>query len=197
MFTGLIEEVGEIAKVKSQNDGMIFHIKAKDILVDVKVGDSINVNGACQTVESFGEDFFTIYSIPETLKVTNFSLFKVKELVNLERAMKMGDRLGGHIVQGHVEDTAKVVEVEKHVDHSDYTLQFNSPFILQKGSICLDGISLTVQELIDDRFRVQIIPETVRKTNISSWQVGRRVNIETDYLLHGLERIMHWREKNN
>ena len=197
MFTGLIEEVGEITKVKSQNDGMIFHIKAKDILVDVKVGDSINVNGACQTVESFGEDFFTIYSIPETLKVTNFSLFKVKELVNLERAVKMGDRLGGHIVQGHVEDTAKVVEVEKHVDYSDYTLQFNSPFIIQKVSICLDGISLTVQEIIDDRFRVQIIPETMRKTNISSWQVGRRVNIETDYLLHGLERIMHWREKNN
>lgn len=168
---------------------MRFRIACKDVLEDVRIGDSISVSGACQTVEEFNAGGFTIFSIPETLSVTNFSGFKSGTRVNLERALRMGDRLGGHLVQGHVEGVAKVTEVRKG-DAVDIVLEYTSPYIIPKGSVCLDGISLTVMEKIDDsRFRVQIIPETIRKTNIGDWTPGTRVNIEVDYIIKSLDQV--------
>lgn len=189
MFTGLIEEVGFISEIQLLPNGKRFRIACKDILNDVRIGDSISVSGACQTVEEFNAEGFTIFSIPETLAVTNFAHFKSGTRVNLERALRMGDRLGGHLVQGHVEGIARVLDVRKS-EAVDIVLEYASPYIIAKGSVCLNGISLTVMEKIDAaRFRVQIIPETIRKTNIGDWQPGTLVNIEVDYIIKSLDQV--------
>lgn len=189
MFTGLIEEVGVISGIELLPNGKRFTISAKDILADIRIGDSISVSGACQTVEAFDDKGFTIFSIPETLAVTNFETFKNGQKVNLERALRLGDRLGGHLVQGHVESTAKVVDVRK-ATAVDIFVEYASAYIIPKGSVTLDGISLTVMEKTDARtFRVQIIPETILRTNIGDWQPGSRINIEVDYIIKSLDMV--------
>lgn len=189
MFTGLIEEVGLISQISVLPTGKRFRILCKEILADMRIGDSISVSGACQTVEEFDDAGFTIFSIPETLAVTNFAGFENGRRVNLERALRMGDRLGGHLVQGHVEATATVKEIRKN-EAVDIFVEYASPYILHKGSVTLDGISLTVMEKVDAQtFRVQIIPETIRKTNIGDWQPGTKINIEVDYIIKSLDQV--------
>lgn len=189
MFTGLIEEIGEIRAREDLAEGSRFVIGCARILHDVKRGDSIAVSGACQTVEKFTGDSFTIFSIPETLSVTNFNALKVGTRVNLERALKLGDRIGGHLVQGHVESTAEVLEIQRG-KALDILLRYPSAYIIPKGSVTLDGISLTVMEKISvDTFRVQIIPETEMNTNIGDWKAGTRVNIEVDYIIKSLDYV--------
>ena len=189
MFSGLIEEVGEISRIEKTDRGWRIAITCRDILADAKIGDSISVSGACQTIEQFSATEFTIFSIPETLAITNFSEFVPGRRVNLERALRLSDRLGGHLVQGHVESTATVASV-RNTSALDIWLKFASPYIIPKGSVTLDGISLTVMEKTEpDLFRVQIIPETVRKTNIGDWREGTRINIETDYIIKSLDYV--------
>ncbi|MCS6972196.1 MAG: riboflavin synthase [Leptospiraceae bacterium] len=196
MFTGLIEETGHIAAIEPVAGGKRFTIACRLVLEGLKIGDSIAVSGACQTVEQIGAESFTVFSIPETLARTNFNDLKIGDPVNLERALRLGDRLGGHLVQGHVEGTATVVSV-KHGDAYDIVLHYASPYIVPKGSVALNGISLTVMESFpDNRFRVQIIPETLRKTDIGYWQPGARINIETDYLIKAFDHIRNFREHN-
>jgi riboflavin synthase len=188
MFTGLIEEVGLISAVETLPTGKRFRINCKEILADMRIGDSISVCGGCQTVEEFSDNGFSIFSIPETLAVTNFNDFGNGTRVNLERALRMGDRLGGHIVQGHVEGKAKILEIRK-AEALDIFMEYASPYIISKGSVCLDGISLTVMEKVDLKtFRVQIIPETIRKTNIGDWKAGMHVNVEVDYIIKSLDQ---------
>ena len=194
MFTGLVEEVGLIKEIKNEPAGRRFIIAASTVLQDVTIGASIAVNGACQTVEAFSSQSFQIFSIPETLRATNFDQFNSGTRVNLERPLRVGDRLGGHFVQGHVENTAEIASVDQQPGYLDITISYRSPRVLLKGSICIDGISLTVQELQKDSFRVQIIPETIQKTNISDWKPGYRVNIETDYLLNAVEHMINFRK---
>lgn len=189
MFTGLIEETGIIAAVEDLPGGKRFRISCKAILADMKIGDSIAVSGACQTVETFDGHSFSIFSIPETLAVTNFADLQKGSVVNLERAMRLGDRIGGHLVQGHVEGTAVVKSVAEG-ETRNIILTYSSPYIIPKGSVTLNGISLTVMErLTGDDFRVQIIPETIRKTDIGSWSAGKRINIEVDYIIKSLDII--------
>ena len=189
MFSGLIEETGKIISIDKSPAGWRIRISCRDILVDAKIGDSISVSGACQTIEQFSAHEFTIFSIPETLAVTNFRGFEPGRRVNLERALRLGDRLGGHLVQGHVEGTAKVLSVDDGKALNIW-LEYPSAYIIPKGSVTLDGISLTVMEKnAADHFRVQIIPETVRKTNIGDWRAGTAVNIETDYIVKSLDYV--------
>lgn len=189
MFTGLIEEVGTVLSVEKHPDGVRFVIGCSRILADVKRGDSIAVNGACQTVEVFDAASFTIFSIPETLAVTNFSELLPGTRVNLERALKLGDRIGGHLVQGHVEGTAEILRVERGKG-LDVIIRYDSAYIIPKGSVTLNGISLTVMEKISpDTFRVQIIPETEMNTNIGDWKASSRVNIEVDYIIKSLDYV--------
>ncbi len=189
MFSGLIEEVGEIRQIEKTERGWRIAIGCRDILTDAKIGDSISVSGACQTIEQFSASEFTIFSIPETLAITNFSEFVPGRRVNLERALRLSDRLGGHLVQGHVEGTATVASV-RDSSSLDIWLKYASPYIIPKGSVTLDGISLTVMEKTEPgSFRVQIIPETVRKTNIGDWREGARINIETDYIVKSLDYV--------
>ena len=189
MFTGLVEEVGIVKEIMEADHGKIFHIHANIILQDIKIGDSILVNGACQTVESFDTTSFQIFSVPETLKITNFNNLAVGSKVNLERALRPIDRFGGHIVQGHIEDTAIVHSIDTHEKYWDIHIKYLSPLLIPKGSITIDGISLTIHSIQDDSFHIQIIPETILKTNISSWYVNYRVNIEIDYLIKIIQSV--------
>ncbi|MDH4261636.1 MAG: riboflavin synthase [Spirochaetia bacterium] len=197
MFTGIVEETGKIIDIDEKNDGKRITIKADYVLQDLKNGDSIAVNGVCLTVEKNNGSQFTIFSVPETLKLTNIGLLKTGSLVNLERALRASDRLGGHIVQGHVESMANVKNVEKYENHWDVTIEISSPYLVPKGSVAIDGISLTIHELQKNSARFQIIPETIKKTNIPDWVAGYKVNIETDYLVKALDTITKWRSLND
>jgi len=196
MFTGLVEETGKILSIDEKNDGKRIVIGAGIVLDDLKNGDSIAVNGVCLTVEEKSNTQFTIFAVPETLRLTNIGFLKAGSTVNLERALKASDRLGGHIVQGHVECMAPVKSVERFENHWDVSVSISSPFLIPKGSVAVDGISLTIHELLNDSIRFQIIPETIKKTNIPDWNAGYMVNIETDYLVKALDTITKWRSSN-
>jgi riboflavin synthase len=208
MFTGLIEETGLVSFLGYSDTNLKISIKAGIILEDIKLGDSIAVNGVCLTVTEFDADSFSVTAVKETLEVTALKYLKNDDLVNLERCLRAQDRLGGHIVQGHV-DT--VVECIKVLDQSgSYDLYFSiepkfSKYLINKGSICISGISLTVvkvssiKELQDinenvlkdlDYFYVTIIPATWDKTNLSQIKESAKVNIEVDVLAKYLERFM-------
>ena len=208
MFTGLIEETGSVSLLEYFDTNLKISIKARLILEDIKLGDSIAINGVCLTVTEFNSESFSVTAVKETLEVTALKYLKHNDLVNLERCLRAQDRLGGHIVQGHV-DT--VVECIKVLDQSgSYDLYFSiepkfSKYLIKKGSICISGISLTVvkvgsmKELLGisenalaglDYFYVTIIPVTWEKTNLSQISKGLKVNIEVDVLAKYLERFM-------
>ena len=188
MFTGLIQEIGKIAKIEPNNEGMSLSIQASGaFLRKLDPGDSVAVNGACQTVEEVRKGSFGFFSVPETLRVTNLGLLKKHDLVNLELPLRLTDRLGGHIVQGHVDATAEIEEVFKGDGYWNIIIRYAHPGVFLKSSIALDGISLTVQKVNPSHFSVQIIPETLKKTNIIEWKKGRKVNIEVDYLVKAVQ----------
>lgn len=188
MFTGIIEEIGEI---KSFQNKTVLEVLCSKVLEEVKLGDSIAINGACQTVVEFGSDFFKVEVSPETLAVTNFSQIKPGEKVNLERALTPTTRMGGHIVQGHVDQTGKLLKVEK-LDNF-YNLYFetsDTKYIVKKGSIAVNGISLTVADVNETCFKIAVIPHTFANTTLSSLKIGETVNIETDILGRYLEKFL-------
>ena len=196
MFTGLVEETGKILEISEKEGGKRVRIQASEVLGDIKGGSSIAVNGVCLTVEEFSKDSFQIFAVPETLSLTNIGKLEEGNIVNLERALLASDRLGGHIVQGHVEDTAVVALVEKFEDYWNIGIKYDSPYLVPKGSLAIDGISLTIHKQENGVVYFQIIPETLKKTNIIAWQEGTTVNIETDYLVKAIHNIARWEEKN-
>jgi riboflavin synthase len=208
MFTGLIEETGLVNFLEYSDTNLKISIKAGLILEDIKLGDSIAVNGVCLTVTEFNSNSFSVTAVKETLEVTALKYLRNDDLVNLERCLRAQDRLGGHIVQGHVDTVAQCIKIFDQV--GSYDLYFSiepkfSKYLINKGSICISGISLTVvkvgstKELQDinenvlkdlDYFYVTIIPVTWDKTNLSQIKEGTKVNIEVDVLAKYLERFM-------
>ncbi|MBQ6516441.1 riboflavin synthase [bacterium] len=189
MFTGIIEETG---KIKSLNSNSVT-ILADKVLKDVKIGDSIAVNGICLTVTSFDNTSFSADVSNETIKVTNFNYLKTGSLVNLERAMKLEDRFGGHIVSGHIDCTATVLYNKNLNDFNELTIKLNenfSKYIVKKGSICINGVSLTVNSIEDNVLSVMLIPQTLSNTNLLSLNVNDTVNIETDILAKYTEKLL-------
>lgn len=185
MFTGLVEELGELKGFKKTGDSMILSIQAKEILKDVAIGDSIAVNGICLTVTSFNQSFFTVDVMPETMFKSNLKDLNVGSLVNLERAMSPTRRFGGHFVAGHVDGVATLAN-KKTVDNAVY-FTFNiepslADYMIAKGSIAIDGISLTLVEVTENTFTVSIIPHTLKETNLVSKGIGDTVNIEVDMI---------------
>lgn len=185
MFTGLIEEVGKIEKILKIHGGLRFEVRCGSVLENLDIGDSIAMDGACQTVIAKTKNTFIVESVEETLRKTTFGKFTVGRNINLERALRSGDRIGGHIVQGHIDCVGKIVEISK--EGLGRALWIEVPFENQKylipiGSIAINGISLTIAEVRSNRFKVAIIPHTWENTNLKNINLFDFVNIEFDYL---------------
>ncbi|GAB4165426.1 MAG: riboflavin synthase [Geothermobacteraceae bacterium] len=196
MFTGLIEDVGRLKRF--DRGGSVCRLTvATGLPVDeLQLGDSVAVNGACLTVVHKGLDDFTVDVSPETLDRTVLGSLRVGDAVNLERALQLGDRLGGHIVTGHVDAVATLGSRQRqgNAEILDFSLDTEAlRYLVEKGSVAIDGISLTVNQVHDRGFSVAIIPHTLEKTTLAGMNAGRRVNIETDILGKYIERLMKGR----
>jgi riboflavin synthase len=193
IFTGLIIEVGRVRQIKRRDDGAFLMIEARKVLEGTRIGDSISINGVDLTVIEMSSDAFSSDASLETLKRSTLGELSVGNRVNLERALAVGERLGGHMVQGHVDGTGQLVSVTP--EGNAYRMRFRfarelGRYIAMKGSITVDGISLTVAGLGDDWFEVAIIPHTWRETTLSDLKSGGRVNLEVDVLAKYVERLM-------
>jgi riboflavin synthase len=185
MFTGLIQTVGTILALENKGKETRLRIATDTRLRDFVPGESIAVNGVCLTVEIFSSDWFSVYASAETMSRTNLGSLGVGSPVNLERALALGDRLGGHMVSGHVDCVATVKRVETAGESRIFTMGFDpehSSLVIPKGSVALDGISLTVNDCGNGFLTVNIIPATQKETTIGSWKPGSRVNMETDII---------------
>ena len=184
MFTGIVEEIGEVIDVIKEDQNAHFVIKSV-ISSELKIDQSISHNGVCLTVVEQQEDWHKVTAISETLGITNLNSLKKGDLVNLERCLKVGDRLDGHMVQGHVDSTAKCIKVTEENGSWRYLFEGNSEvkqLVVYKGSICINGVSLTVTKTMNQEIEVAIIPYTYEHTNFQQIQVGDLVNIEYDIL---------------
>ena len=196
MFTGIIEEKGAVAGLEmgaADGKGARIKIRARKILQGTKVGDSIAVNGVCLTATSLGADFFTADVMAETLRRSNLGALMPGSPVNLERAMAADGRFGGHIVSGHIDGTGTIVETER--EGNAVWVYVSAPkeildLIVQKGSIAIDGISLTVAKLESSRFAVSVIPHTGEETTLLSKKVGDKVNLENDIVGKYVQRLL-------
>lgn len=192
MFTGLIEEVGKVLSVSPTSSGMDCVIEAHTVIDDLKIGDSVSINGVCLTVTGLGNKRFTVQAVEETLQRTTLKTIKKGTPVNLERALKLVGRLGGHIVQGHIDGTGKITGRRTIGDNVLFNITSEQPlyrYIVEKGSIAVDGISLTVTFAEHGTFGVSVIPHTLRNTTLSSLSIGGMVNIETDIIAKYVEKL--------
>ena len=195
MFTGLIQAVGQVAAIERQESSARLEISSKEIAAQIAQGDSVCINGTCLTVVSFDESKFAVDVMVQTLNLTSTGSLEVGSAVNLELATRTADRLGGHIVQGHVDGVAEVVAISTDSQWTRMDLSIPKDlmkYVVAQGSICVEGVSLTVGELNDpaDQITVWLIPETLAKTNLSDKQVGDRLNIEVDVLAKYVERLI-------
>jgi riboflavin synthase len=198
MFTGLVEEIGSIRSIEPIGNGKKIQINASKVLTDVSIDASISVEGVCLTVVNFTSEFFEVIAVEETLKKTTLGLFTVGMEVNLERAVLVTDRLGGHIVQGHVDCTATVVssvELTTSWEFSFVLEEQHLKYIIPVGSICINGISLTVANISENVFSVAIIPHTYSATTIHNLVIGKTVNIEFDVIGKYVERMVQFTNK--
>ena len=185
MFTGLIEDVGEIKSLRVNNRAAVLTVQTKLPTRTMPLGASIAVNGVCLTVVKKGRRAFTVDVSPETLKRTSLEALRTGSLVNLERPMRMQDRLGGHLVTGHVDGVGTVASIEQKGEFTFFAFRVPDRLgclLVSKGSVAVDGISLTVNECSRRRFCVAIIPFTLRHTNLRARRVGDKVNVETDLI---------------
>jgi riboflavin synthase len=195
MFTGIIEELGEIIGWEATEDSARITVHGPVAVSDAKHGDSISVSGVCLTVVEQGLDWFTADVMAETIAMSTLSGLPRGAHVNLERAAKVGDRIGGHIVQGHIDGTSRITDITEGSAWRvvRFTLDpQHAPLLTRKGSIAIDGISLTVSAVGDDWFEVSLIPETLDATTLGERVVGDAVNIETDILARQVERLAHF-----
>lgn len=194
MFTGIVEEMGRLqGRQGSRLGGAELNIAARMILDDLKIGDSVAVNGVCLTAVQLGQGSFTAQVMPETLRKTNLYLLEPGQRVNLERALALGGRLGGHLVSGHVDGTGTLVR--RLNEGNAVVLYFRAPpeilrYIIAKGSIAIDGVSLTVAGLEEDGFSVSLIPHTAAETTLGDKKPGDLVNLETDLIGKYVEKLL-------
>ena len=191
MFTGIIESLGKITNVNVDRGNIDFTIES-DISRELKVDQSISHNGVCLTVTELSDNSHTVTAVKETLDKSSLKNFAVNDLVNLERAMKLGERLDGHLVQGHVDGVAKCIDVSVNDGSWIYKFEFNvanEMLLIEKGSVCINGVSLTVFDIEKNTFKVTIIPYTYENTSFKVLKVGDLVNIEFDMVGKYLNNI--------
>ena len=195
MFTGLVAELGTVQRLARQGSSYHLTVGAKKVLTNLKIGDSVAVNGACLTVVRMDEGGFTADVMPETVRLTNIGSLQPGSRVNLERTLRLCDGLDGHIVSGHVEGLGTISE--QRPEGIAVVVTIATPpellkYIIKKGSIAIDGISLTVTEVTDTSFSVSLIPHTAKETTLGFKKVGDSVNLETDILGKYVERMLTW-----
>ena len=200
MFTGIIQELGEITDWRQTADAARITVRAPLAASDAAHGDSISVSGVCLTVVDQGADWFTADVMAETIAMSTLGAADAGQPVNIELAAMVGDRLGGHIVQGHIDGTATVLSIDEGSAWRVVRFSLSpdvAPLVARKGSIAVDGVSLTVSAVGDDWFEVSLIPETLTATTLGSRGVGDRVNIETDILARQVQRMMQFERKSS
>jgi riboflavin synthase len=193
MFTGLVEETGTVTNIEEAGEGKRIKLEADKVVKNVSKGQSISVSGACLTVEEFGQHFVSFFLAEETLEKTWFSELSEGDSLNLERSLKPEDRMGGHYVQGHIDTTTRIKDIEELEE--GWNIKFTMPeklssYIVDKGFIALEGISLTIVDAEEDYFTVTIIPETWKMTNLSDQKTGDKVNIEADVMAKYAEKTL-------
>jgi len=187
MFTGIIEEIGKIKSITQKSGQVQLEVSAQKITADMKSGDSIAVNGICLTVTGFSTGYFSAFASSETVALTTIQSWLKGHNVNLERALRPSDRMGGHFVQGHVDGTGTVKSITKTGESREIKITYPPHFrdlLLPKGSVCVDGISLTINSIDyqNSFFTIRIIPATIEHTNIGEWKTGTEVNLESDMI---------------
>ena len=192
MFTGIIEEIGAVEQIVTGTKSCSLRIRAEKILSDAHIGDSIAVNGVCLTVTDFKASYFTADVMPETMRRTNLGQLAKGSHVNLERAMQLNGRFGGHIVSGHIDGTGTIVSMTR--DDNAIWIKIAADrditkYIVEKGSVTLDGISLTIAEVDAQSFAVSIIPHTAAQTTLSERKIGDKINIECDIIGKYIEKL--------
>ncbi len=183
MFTGIVEATGKIVDIKNENNRMTLFVKA-DFFNELKIDQSVAHNGVCLTVDGLFDNIYSVTLIQETLQKTNFEKVQIGDIVNLERCLKLGDRLDGHMVQGHVDSTATLIEIAGDENNPEFVFTYKNldHVTVSKGSICVNGVSLTVVQSEKGKFSVALIPYTIEHTNFHKLKVGDLVNIEFDIL---------------
>ena len=194
MFTGLVESLGKVANIEMATDSAVITFDSVPFAEQLNIGDSVSVNGACLTVTKLGSDTFSVDVMTQTLKLTSLQNLEKGDAVNLERAALVSSRLGGHIVQGHIDGTGSITLLAPGEKWLQMDIQFPGElmkYVVPQGSICLDGVSLTVGSVADEvnQITVWLIPETLAKTNLSVKEPGDLVNIEVDVLAKYVERL--------
>jgi riboflavin synthase len=193
MFTGIIQEVGKIKSIIQKGNARILTIASVKLINEIKPGDSVSVNGVCLTVVEKSNNSFKVEAVEETIKKTNLGKLKNEDPVNLELALKLGERIGGHLVTGHIDTTGKIKKIKKLPKSWLFEINFPKQFrkyIINTGSIAVDGISLTVADIDDDTFTVSIIPYTWKNTNFKFKKVGDEVNLEFDFFGKYIENFL-------
>jgi riboflavin synthase len=191
MFTGIIETLGIIKEIKKEKDNIHITVDSK-FTSELKIDQSVAHNGICLTVVAINNNLYTVTAIDETIKKTNLSLWQVGDSVNLERAMKLGDRLDGHIVQGHVDQTGNCIDIQEANGSHYYTFEYDDTLnniTIEKGSITVNGVSLTVVNSKRNTFSVAIIPYTLEHTNFKDFQIGTKINLEFDVIGKYVSRL--------
>lgn len=194
MFTGIVETVGTVTRLERRGSAQRTTIHAPEILNDVRLGDSISIDGACQTVIEADAEAFQFDSVAETLRLTNLGSWRVGRRVNLERSLQVGARLGGHWVTGHVDGIARLIEIAQGDDAATLRLmapEHLAPQIARKGSVALDGISLTVTDVRENEFGVAVIPFTLEHTTLRDRRPGDMIHLETDVLAKYVDRLVY------
>jgi riboflavin synthase len=200
MFTGLVKDIGVIESVVPNTEGKLITVQS-NLCDQIAIDDSVSINGACQTVVNFNHKTFTVQAVGTTLEKTNLSSLKSGELVNLELALRLSDRLGGHLVQGHVNGLSEVAKIASYGDNYVVTLKVAVElrgYIVKEGSITLNGISLTVSDVDKmGQIQVSVIPHTWFHTNLKNIHIGDKINVEVDIIAKYVENLMKYQDKNN
>ena len=198
MFTGLVAELGTVQSLARQGESYHLTVSAAKVMANLKIGDSVAVNGACLTVVRLDGGAFTADVMPETVRLTNIGQLRVGDKVNLERTLRLCDGLDGHIVSGHVEGQGVIAA--RRPEGIAMVVTISAPpellkYIIKKGSVAIDGISLTVTQTTDTDFSVSLIPHTAKETTLGFKDVGDKVNLETDIIGKYVERMLSWDKK--
>ncbi len=200
MFTGIVEDIGTIVKINRHEKAAELQIKSQLITSDVQLGDSIAVNGTCLTVTRFEKEIFSVDAVPETMKKSNLTNLSIGSKVNLERAVKAETRLGGHMVSGHIDTVGTITNIKKEENAIWFTVQLSDDYIkylIPKGSVAIDGISLTVVHVTENEFDVSVIPHSLQNTTLLHRKKGDTVNIECDMIAKYIERFVSYKSSEN